>query len=240
MTVLAIFSALTHRSTELYRNLFPIPCLLCGLPSQLAPLCAACMRDLPLLGPACQCCAMPLKSAQICGQCLKSAPVQNQSFCLYRYQGPIKRCITAFKYQQQLQFSQFFSHQMATALSKRNDLPDTLIPIPLHPSRLRQRGFNQSLEVARGLASALNMDCAPRLLRRAKKTHSQSQLSFKERKRNIRGAFVCDQAQVPRHIALLDDVMTSGHTTAEAARILRQNGAEIIEVWTIARAISHY
>lgn len=240
MTVMAVFSALTHRTHELYRKLFPVPCLLCGLPCKQNPLCQACAAELPLLGPACRRCAMPLQSAQICGRCLQNPPVMDYSFSLYRYQSAIKRCITGFKFHQQLQFADFFASQMQQALALRQDLPDCLVPIPLHPLRLRRRGFNQAHEIARRLARGLNIDCRPDLLKRVRYTSSQAQLSFKQRRQNIRRAFHCSNQSVPAHVAIIDDVMTSGHTTAEAARLLQQNGAAIIEVWTIARAISHY
>ncbi len=240
MTVMAVFSALTHRSGELYRKLLPIPCLLCGLPGKQEPLCQACAAELPLLGPACQRCAMPLESAQICGRCLQQPPVSSYSFSLYRYHAAIKRCITAFKFHQQLQFADFFAARMLQQLKADHEPPDCLIPIPLHPLRFRQRGFNQAFEIARRLARGLDIDCQADLLQRVRYTRSQSQLSFNQRRQNIRRAFDCSTQPVPAHIAIVDDVMTSGHTTAEAARILQQNGAETIEVWTIARAISHY
>lgn len=240
MTVMAVFSTLTHRTLELYRKLFPIPCLLCGLPSQEDPLCQACAAELPLLGSACHRCAMPLESAQICGSCLKQPPVSDHSFSLYRYEAAIKRCITSFKFHQQLQFADFFASRMQQQIALRDDLPDCLIPIPLHPLRLRQRGFNQAHEIARRLAQALNVQCQTGLLNRVRYTRSQSQLSFKQRRQNMRRAFACCAESVPAHIAIIDDVMTSGHTTAEAAKVLQLHGAETIEVWTIARAISHY
>ncbi len=240
MTVMAVFSTLTHRSGELYRKLFPIPCLLCGLPAEHDPLCQACAAELPLLGPACLRCAMPLESAQICGRCLMQPPVSAHSFSLYRYQAAIKRCITSFKFHQQLQFADFFASRMQQQIALREDLPDSLIPIPLHPLRLRQRGFNQAHEIARRLAQSLKLQCQPGLLQRVRYTRSQSQLSFKQRGQNLRRAFSCCTETVPAHIAIIDDVMTSGHTSAEAAKVLQQHGAETIEVWTIARAISHY
>ncbi len=237
---MAFFRALTHQSLELYRKVFPIPCLLCGLPSHASALCKACMAELPRLGPACQRCAMPLQSAQICGRCLRSPPVQDKAFSLYCYQGSVRRCITGFKYHQQLHNGDMFAANMAAVLSERNTLPDCLVPIPLHPLRLRQRGFNQAVELARMLSAELGVPCRTDLLQRQKYTRSQSQLPFRQRRRNIRGAFRCEAVSVPEHIALIDDVMTSGHTSAEAARTLRRRGAQIIEVWTIARTISHY
>lgn len=240
MTVMAVFSSLTHRSLELYRKVFPIPCLLCGLESEREPLCQACIADLALLGPACQRCAMPLRSAQICGRCIQSPPKQDHSFSLFRYQGSVRRCITDLKFQQQLALAGLFAKLMASALEQRQTLPGCLIPIPLHSFRLRQRGFNQSHEVGRVLAQLLGIDYSPEFLRRIKATRPQSELKFKQRRHNLSGAFQCPVRQVPEHIALIDDVMTSGHTSAEASKILRRHGAKTIEVWTIARVISHY
>lgn len=240
MTVMAKFSSLTHRSLELYRKVFPIPCLLCGLPAERAPLCPACICDMTRLGAACERCALPLETAQICGQCLRNPPPQQYSFSLFRYQDGIRRCITGFKFHQQLAFANLFATLMSEQLQHRETLPDCLIPIPLHPMRLRRRGFNQSLEVARKLGKLLHIDCRPELLRRIKATRAQSELKFRQRKANLRGAFQCTSTSLPEHIALLDDVMTSGHTSAEAAKTLLNHGAKCVEVWTIARAIRHY
>lgn len=183
---------------------------------------------------------MPLESAQICGRCLRKPPAQDLSFSVFPYQGAIRRCITAFKYQQQLQFADLFASSMASELQSRPQLPQCLVPIPLHSRRLRGRGFNQALEVASRLARQLNISCQPELLTRIKNPTSQSELSYRERKKNIRRAFASPATALLAHIALIDDVMTSGHTSAEAARTLCRQGAQIIEVWTIARAISHY
>jgi ComF family protein len=237
---MAFFSTLTHQSRKLYRKVLPIPCLLCGLPGDQHPLCQHCVDDLPLLGPACPRCAMPVQSAQTCGHCLQQPPVFDQSFSLYRYQEGVKRCIVSFKFHQQLQFAGFFAAQMAQVLCARSTLPDCLIPVPLHPMRLRQRGFNQAYELAYRLAKALDINCRPDLLQRIRYTRSQSQLSLTQRRRNMRQAFHCAATRLPARIALVDDVMTSGITTAEASRVLRRKGAQHIEVWTIARAISHY
>lgn len=238
--VMAKVSELTHQLLELYRKVFPIPCLLCGLPAYQHCLCQACIAELPLLGPACVRCAAPVKNAQICGRCLQLPPYQDLSFSLYRYEGSIRRCITAFKYKKQLQFSALFARQMANMISGRQQLPDCIVPIPLHPKRIRQRGYNQAAEVGKLLASTLNIDYRPELLHRVRLTRSQSELPFKQRKKNMRNAFACDQQPLPPHIAILDDVMTSGYTAGEAAKVFKRRGVEIIEVWTIARTISHY
>jgi ComF family protein len=235
-----IFATLTHQSLQLYSKLFPIPCLLCGLPANRQALCDDCINGLPRLGPACRRCASPLDSAEVCGRCLQRPPVQDRSFSLLRYQQSARRCITAFKYQQQIQLSRLFTQMMAAELSQRDDLPQSLIPIPLHARRIRQRGYNQSAELSRSLSNILGIAHQPDLLSRVRNTKPQSMLSFQQRRSNMRQAFQCRAHAVPAHIAIIDDVMTSGHTCSEAAKVLKAQGAEIIEVWTIARAISHY
>lgn len=240
MTAMAKFSTWTHRSVELYRKVFPIPCLLCGLAAEQDPLCSACIADLARLGPACERCALPLETSSICGQCLRNPPPQQKSFSLLHYEGGVRHCITGLKFHQQLAFANLFARLMSRPLLQRDSLPDCLIPIPLHPLRLRQRGFNQSLEVARQLSRTLAVDCRPGLLKRVKATRAQSELKFKQRKANLRGAFQCSSNTLPEHIALIDDVMTSGHTSAEAAKTLLNHGAKTVEVWTIARVIRHY
>jgi ComF family protein len=233
-------TALTHEFSQLYSKVFPIPCLLCGLPSRHYALCTHCAADLPLLGTACRRCACPLDDDGVCGRCLQQSPIQDRSFSLLRYQGTAKRCVTAFKYRQQLHLCRLFADMMSDKLSRRLDLPDCLVPIPLHPMRLRKRGFNQAVELARMLAGNLALNCRTDLLLRTRNTRPQSELPYKERRRNLKRAFACYGTDMPAHIAIIDDVMTSGHTCGEAARALRAAGAEIIEVWTIARAISHY
>jgi len=233
-------ASLTRQSAQLYSKLFPIPCFLCGTPSQHWAVCDQCIAAFPLLGSACQRCAMPLQTGSICGKCLSSPPQQDLSFSTLRYTDAVKLCVTAFKYQQQLQFSSLFAHLMSRSLNTRDNLPELLIPIPLHPIKIRQRGYNQAAELAKDLSQRLGIPHTTSLLSRVKNTLPQSSLPFKQRRHNLRHAFRCKTTVAPKHIAIIDDVMTSGFTSNEAAKTLRQQGAEIIEVWTIARAISHY
>jgi ComF family protein len=230
-------SSLLHNIGELYSNLLPIPCLLCGQTDPHRPLCAGCISDLPLLGNVCQFCALPIDTGTICGQCLSHRPIQQRSLSLFAYAHPVDRCVAAFKYQQQLGFTKLFAEQFLSHVDLTEPLPDCLLPIPLHPKRLRQRGYNQSLLFAKALAKQLDISVAPKLLTRVNDTPPQTQLSFQQRRKNIRGAFACQQTELPHHVAIVDDVMTSGSTVSEAATVLRRQGVEIIEVWTIARAI---
>lgn len=223
---------------QLYSNILPIPCRLCGTHGQQHALCAACIEDLPTLGPACPRCAMPISTSQLCGQCLNSPPEQDLSFSLFPYQDPIKRLIADLKYHDKFYISQLFSHLMSKQLVNRQH-PKCLIPIPLHPKRLRQRGYNQSLELAKALSKQLNIPVSNAYLSRVRNTVPQASLPFKQRKHNIQHAFSLHDSNIPSHIALIDDVLTTGHTVNAAAKLLRQAGVERIEVWTIARTIRH-
>lgn len=230
---------LPHRFWQLYSKLMPIPCRLCGTMSQHQAICKACLQNLPPLGDACPRCAMPISNAYLCGHCLVQPPEQDLSFSLFPYLDPVDRLIADLKYHDKLFLSQFFGQLMCDKLKNRPQ-PDLLIPIPLHPNRLRQRGYNQSFELAKVLSMKLGIPTSNSHLTRTIDTKSQASIPFKMRKQNIQHAFKFLQTKVPAHIALIDDVLTTGHTANAAAKQLRQAGATTIEIWTIARAIRHY
>ncbi|ODN67963.1 ComF family protein [Methylophaga muralis] len=236
------FSAVvTHRLAELYSKLLPIPCFLCGDFSPHDALCKACVEDLPWLDHCCQRCALPLNESGICGQCLQHPPPQQSSLALFRYETPINHCIAAFKFHQQLVFAQLFAKLLAAKVNQRQQpLPEILIPIPLHPSRLRQRGYNQSAQLADALSQQLSIAVDKTNFIRRRNTTPQTGMSGKQRKRNVKQAFAVAKPLPYKHVALVDDVYTTGHTAAEASRCLQQNGVKTVEVWTIARAIRHY
>ncbi len=232
-------SILPHRIWQLYSKLMPIPCRLCGTMSQHQAICLACLQNLPLLGDACPRCALPISNAYLCGHCLHQPPEQDLSFSLFPYLDPVDRLIADLKYHDKLFLSQFFAQLMGDKLRNRRQ-PDLLIPIPLHPNRLRQRGYNQSFELAKALSIKLGIPTSNRYLIRTIDTKSQASIPFKARKQNIQHAFKLIQTEVPAHIAIIDDVLTTGHTANAAVKQLRQAGAITIEIWTIARAIRHY
>lgn len=230
--------ALTRSVRRLYSNLLPMPCLLCGTSCREMPVCEACQRDLPLLKTGCKYCAAPLTRAGICGQCQQSPPPQDATCSVFAYQFPVDQLITAFKFRHQLALTHFFTMHLLAKIPPHAALPDMLVPIPLHPRRLRQRGFNQALEIARELAGYL--DCTiSHDLTRIRHTPPQSRLDHRARHRNLKNAFHWSGSPVTGHIAIVDDVYTSGHTTAEATRTLKQAGASQVDIWTIARAIRH-
>jgi ComF family protein len=227
-----------HHLAQLYSKLMPIPCRLCGSPCQGQILCDQCANELPKIGSCCPRCALPTSNAQLCGQCLSSPPHQTLSFSLYPYLNPIDRLIVDFKFNDKLYMADFFANQMALKLKAR-PLPQLLIPIPLHPIRLKQRGYNQSNELAKSLSKRLAIPNSNDYLAKVINTEPQSSMPFNQRKRNIQHAFKATLPTAPKHIALIDDVLTTGHTANAAAKILKKAGAVTIEVWTIARTIRH-
>ncbi len=145
--------------------------------------------------------------------------------------------VHGFKYSAQLGIGELFGQLLATRLSATTDpLPELLLPTPLHPGRLRLRGFNQALEIGRILERRLDITLVPSGLQRRRATISQTGLSLRERRRNIRGAFSVHTTVEGRRVALLDDVLTTGSTAAELTRMLLRAGAVDVSVWTIARA----
>lgn len=234
----SVVQQLTHRVSRLYNNLLPAPCFLCGVETAGGPLCPECVADLPEISHHCPLCAIPLQRDAICGDCLKKPPPQDRSISLFAYQDPVDRCISAFKYHQQLGFAPLFAELLAKKVE--HDYPfATLIPVPLHPAKIRSRGFNQSMELARRLSRHLSLPLDADCLVRSRNTQAQSQLSAKARRHNIRNAFQCKRSP-PDSVILIDDVLTSGCTVSEAASTLKNAGTQHIEVWTVARAVGHY
>jgi ComF family protein len=117
------------------------------------------------------------------------------------------------------------------------DLPGAIVPVPLHPSRLRKRGYNQALELAKPLAKRLGIPVSREVLHRTRATHAQTELTAIQRRRNVRGAFAVNiDGNAPEHVAVLDDVFTTGATLAECACVLKRAGVQRVDVWALARA----
>lgn len=203
-------------------------------------LCAACSKDLPWNIKACPRCAMPTEDGVICANCLQShrRPVQN-AICAFRYEYPASLMIQHMKFHSRLDIAAFFGWQMVKhAFQQRIILPDCFIPVPLHPSRLAVRGFNQSLELARALTRITRIPVEYRACTRTHNTAAQTDLSAQQRRRNIKGAFAIDRGFLLkyRHVTIIDDVVTTGSTVNEFARSLSMAGVKQIDVWACARA----
>ena len=224
----------------LFDLLAPSRCYWCGRTGGSAPACAGCAAALPWNRFACRACALPLPSAarsDVCNACLCDAPPQDLSWAAFRYETPLPQAVIELKFRGRLAPAHVVGALMAGQLAARPcPMPEVLIPMPLHAGRLRRRGYNQAVELGRPLARRLSLRFEPAAARRVRATHEQSRLDATARRRNVRGAFAVDPARVEgRHVALLDDVITTGTTVAELAQAARAAGAARIEVWAAAR-----
>ncbi|WPL11809.1 MULTISPECIES: ComF family protein [Thiorhodovibrio] len=145
--------------------------------------------------------------------------------------------IADFKFRQRLHLGRLFGQLLAEAAVWQSgpSLPELLIPVPLHSKRLRERGYNQSLEVARVIGRELKIPVDSRVVERAWATPPQLSLAREERLANVRDAFRVPRPLQARHVAIIDDVVTTGATAGELAGVLHQAGAERVDVWAIAR-----
>jgi ComF family protein len=222
--------------------LLPRRCPGCGMdcgPGR--DLCAGCDADLPLITAACPRCAQPYEHADIrglCGACQRRPPAYVRSLALYRYAPPVDHFIRALKFHHGLGMARLLGQRLALTLLSEARQPDRIIPVPLHTRRLRSRGYNQALEIARPIARALDVPLDYDSLIRTRATAAQSDLPVEQRRRNMRGAFaVRAQSNLSGlRIALVDDVMTTGSTVQAASRALLAAGADEVEVWVAARA----
>ncbi|RIJ11053.1 ComF family protein [Pseudomonas sp. 91RF] len=218
-------------------------CLICDEPAETeTPLCVACETDLPWLGDQCMTCALPLPAAGLtCGGCLKDPPAFEQVVAPWSYGFPVDRLITRFKHNAKWPFGRLLGEVLGQFLQHRfeEDLPrpDALLPVPLANKRLRQRGFNQAAMLARWLGKQLDLPCEENALRRIQDTSAQQALDAKARKRNLRNAFnlVPDADIQGRHLALVDDVLTTGATAQALAGLLVDAGATRVDVYCLAR-----
>jgi ComF family protein len=236
-------SILSHHSFNISaiiaRFLPSQPCLMCGAASHDGLCCAACDSDLPRLPhDHCPICALPALGSNICGQCLSQMPAFDHTIAAFSYNFPLDKLIQALKYRDRLILVNFLA---AAVMQRITLLPDCIVAMPLHPARLRERGFNQSLLLARRLARELHIPLLIDDCERVRNTPPQSALPWKERDKNMRQAFVCkaDADVRGKHVAIVDDVMTTGASVGELARALKQAGAREVSAWVVARTLPH-
>jgi len=221
--------------------LFPSQCRLCGVATGTAlKLCPRCLADSPWIRHACRQCSTPLPvhaEDNHCGHCQKRPPAFDATTALFHYRPPVDYLIKQLKFANELAIVPLLSTPMSARLTTRAaPLPSLLVPVPLHQTRLRERGFNQATELARRVGRELGIRSDHRLCTRNRDTRPQSLLSPNARRLNLCNAFSVRHRPVAGHIAIIDDVMTTGHTSNELARVLKQAGAQQVEVWVIARA----
>lgn len=218
--------------------LYPPTCLLCGDPGRDGmDLCGACAASLPRLKAACLRCGTPLSGAVdlVCGACQRRPPPFLAVRSAFRYEEPVSHLICALKFGARHPCARLLGGLLADHLCDVEEKPEAILPVPLHSSRYRARGFNQSIEIARVVARRLEIPLDLHACRRIRATVAQSSLPANQRHENLRGAFAVRAGVAYRHVAILDDVMTTGATVTELSGTLLKAGVEKVEVWTCAR-----
>jgi len=235
------------------RLLWPNRCLVCEAPGlEGLDLCAACFEDLPWNRCACPRCALPLpvtavlgsSSGQVCGDCLRRkaalgrrgrTPALDGVHASFVYAAPLDRLLPRFKFHRDFAAGALLAQLMAECAGDWRR-PDAVIPVPLHRARLRRRGYDQALELARPLARSLDLPLRDDLLERIHATAPQSELDAPARRRNLKRAFAAHKPDATlAHVVLVDDVMTTGATLHAAAEALRRAGIARVDAWVCAR-----
>jgi ComF family protein len=218
-------------------------CLLCDeAAEQPYPLCVACEQELPWLDEQCMRCALPLPMAGLtCGQCSRRAPAFEQVIALWHYGFPVDTLISRFKHRRQWPLgrlmAELLSHGLHHRYSEGLAVPELLLPVPLARRRLRERGFNQAGLLARWLSSQVGVPWNDRLLLRTRDTPAQQGLDARARRKNLRQAFTLQRPGLleGKHVAVVDDVLTTGTTAQAIAHLLHKDGARRVDVYCLAR-----
>lgn len=234
--------------------IYPRRCVLClshlrSEQNNKLELCADCQSDLTQIKHACYQCGIPLHNTgenQLCGQCLQKKPYFDQVISLYHYQQPMIWLIQQMKFNNKLLFARLLSQLMLKHLigfqaKKKFSIPDAIIPVPLHHKRQFQRRFNQAEELSRLVANKFNCRLDTQFIERSLNNAQQSGLNARQRKKNVKGIFkINNKKQYSyKHVTVVDDVMSTGSTVNEVARILKQAGIERVDVWILSRAERH-
>jgi len=222
-------------------------CVLCGVHCRTCDetrrsLCDACFVELPFItSNSCHVCALPVAMpSPLCGRCLICRPAYKKCIATFNYWQPVTYLIQSLKFHDKLAYASLLGTIMADTLETRLDqLPDVIIPVPLHGTRLRERGYNQALELARPIAKKLLVSIDVLSCCRSRSTSVQSLLSAKDRHKNVAGAFEFSNIEKYKRVAIVDDVMTTGHTINELTSTLLRAGVEEVLVWVCARAPLH-
>jgi len=235
------YSAFIQLYQKFYTWLLPYHCILCrAYCTRKQDLCEDCHAGLPVITHACPRCAQVMTTPGLaCGTCLSKQPPFDVTHALYLYQEPISNLILNLKFQHTLVNARILGELLLLKIQSdwysEKPLPEVIIPIPLHATRLKERGFNQALEIARPIAHSLDLPIDYTSCARQQATLAQATLHPKERKQNIKNAFQIVKPLPYRHIAVIDDVITTGHTINEFCKTVKKAGVQQIDVWCCAR-----
>lgn len=225
--------------TRIIDAIYPPTCVLCGIHSRSTrDLCEGCESDFISNQNACASCALPLPfdlAGAICGECLQSPPLQHQAWSAFVYAQPLEWMIQQLKFNAKMAFGNLLGQLAIPFLPVLDEMPDCIIPVPLHPKRQRQRGYNQAYELVKPLARHLNIPIDNKSCRRQKHTSAQSDLDAKHRKKNIRNAFQFENTSRYNHVIVFDDVITTGSTISELVKEIKRQEVKRVDVWSLAR-----
>ncbi len=230
------------RLAALARLALPQRCELCVAPADGALLCAACVRSLPRIAASCPVCALPSAQNAVCGACLNDPPPYAATLAALAYAFPTDRLLQHIKYGGRIALADWAGATLAAAARASiagragPEAPDCIVALPLAPARQRERGFNQARAIAVHVARGTRLPLAAPLARVVAGL-PQASLPWARRHRNVRGAFAVRAPVSGARIALVDDVMTTGATLAEASRTLLAAGARRVECWVVARTL---
>ncbi len=231
-------------------------CYLCGCSVQTKStnslkyqpiLCQFCHQHLPFSKICCHYCGLPLPATPTklsrvnntpCGECLKKSPIFDRMISAFHYEPPINDFITQVKYSAQFHLLPILCDYLIKKINSHysnQELPILIIPVPLHDKKLSLRGYNQSTLIAQRLSKALAINILNKEIKRVKQTKAQSGLDSAARKSNVKNAFSIT-AKLPEHVAIIDDVVTTGMTVAELTKQAKLQGAIKVDIWCLARA----
>jgi ComF family protein len=196
------------------------------------------MKLLTPIPHACHHCGLPLPESLflVCGYCCKNKPWIDHTIAPYPFEEPLRTLLHDFKYHEELYLSSFLATLIVDNLPTEALQTQCLLPVPLHPKRLRHRGFNQAAELVKYLGKTLKIPYHLSLCKKITNTPSQASLSANQRRNNLRKAFNTKSTSY-QHVTLVDDLLTTGSTVNELARLLKQQGVRQVDVWCCARAI---
>lgn len=224
--------------------MLPNLCVLCSVPSP-KPFCTAC--DATFWNERrmrCRMCALPLPGFRhaandyLCNDCQRTPPSFDATLALADYRAPLDDLVLGLKFRAQLAMAHEFAVRLARVaddMLEADDWPDVIVPVPLSRERLIARGYNQAWQIAQPLAQALRVKADATLLRRTLHTAPQSRLNLDARRHNVEHAFALTRAVRGQHIALVDDVMTTGATLEALARMLKSAGARCVTNFVVLR-----
>lgn len=225
---------------EILYFVLPNYCLLCQRKAEKTrPLCDLCENESKKFIPGCQRCGLVLSNAAcVCGTCQKRPPSYSRLIVGVPYRFPFDHCVTQLKFHQRFLMADILAYLLARQVNQSaSPLPDFIVPVPLHITRLKERGFNQADFIAKRLQKYLPVKILQKACYKIQATAAQTELSGKQRIKNLRGVFAAEKRLDNLHLAIVDDVVTTGTTVEALAKVLINNGARQVDVWAATRTM---